>query len=190
MDKDKDSVLFRVKWSFDASTPEGEMFEHFNQMDNLRQSEIVGSLMSQYYLEVAFLNGELSSNSSEDEDLAKRKRLCVLLISQLEQRLIYLQGIAEKTGIVSTRQAPSPSALTPKDSVATELPSSVEVSIKPTVNSNDVSSSNTRSISPSNILGLGATFALDDGLDDGTESDWDDDEDEYDDLPNPYDDGI
>ena len=60
-----------------------------------------------------------------------------------------------------------PTALTPKDSVATELPSSAEVSVEPTASSNDVNSSSTGNIPSSNVLGLGATFTLDDG----TESD-------------------
>lgn len=187
MEKDKDSVSFRVKWSFDASTPKGEMFEHFNQMDNFRKSEIVGSLMSYYYLEVAFLNGELSGDCSEDEDLAKRKHLCALLISQLEQRLTYLQGIAEKTGIVSMSSSPTPTALSPEDSVGTELPVEEEVSTESIANSNDVSSFSIGGISSSNLLGSGATFTFDDE----SESDWDEDEQQdEDDLFDPYNDGI
>ena len=86
--KDADKISFRVKWSFDASDRDGELFQYLESLGNSRQSAVLNGLRVYYYPEVAFLGSE------PDEESARLVRAAIM---QLEQRAAYFRSLLGET---------------------------------------------------------------------------------------------
>lgn len=95
MSKDEESIVFRVKWSFDANNRDGELFRYLESLGNSRQSAVLNSLRIYYYPEIAFLDGEPNE---------QKARLVRAAIMQLEERAAYFRRLL---GESSTQMLPA-----------------------------------------------------------------------------------
>ena len=195
--KGKAKISFRVEWNFEADTPEAIAIEYINSLGIKKRSEVIELLM-QYFYPKAVYDRDLG-NGTDARSIRD-------MIIQLEQRAVYLRrlldlndaGLDERLAL----QPPPRRRSAPFGGCVPELRVRSRIDdVKSAARQPEEAMGGGRNgqmMDDSSNLGLESTF-VDEPIATGTSLDlktvtenWDKDwdEEDCDNLPNPYDDGI